>query len=134
MGGCRRIRIERFDGQRGSMCVVDAAEHLPFEIQRAYWIFDVPSRVERGGHAHREQSEFLIPVRGAFTVRCDAGDGQTDHRLEAPDEGLLLPPMVFHHMTDFARRSLCLVLASGPYDPSEYVSDYDEFRGLTSQP
>lgn len=133
VGRCRRITLDRFDEQRGSLCVIDVAQHLPCEIQRAYWIFDVPTRGERADHAHREQSEVLIAVRGAFTVYCDDGEARTVHRLDSPDQALLLPPMVFHRLTDYARGSLCLVLASGPHDPTEYVNDYGEFLELIAQ-
>jgi hypothetical protein len=132
-GRCRRISLERVDERRGSLCVAEVGRHIPFEIKRAYWIFDVPVGGERARHAHREQSEVLVPVRGAFTVHCDDGVVGTVHPLDSPDEALLLPPMVFHYLDDFAPGSLCLVLASGRYNPSEYVNDYGEFRELIAQ-
>lgn len=130
---CRRISLGRVDEQRGSLCVAEVGRHIPFEIQRAYWIFDVPIEGKRADHAHREQSEVLIPVRGAFTVHCDDGGVPTAYTLDSPDEALLLPPMVFHHLDDFAAGSLCLVFASGPYDPGEYMTNYDEFRALIAR-
>ncbi len=129
----RRIPLRRVDEERGSLCVAEVGRHVPFEIERAYWIFDVPIGAERADHAHREQSELLISVRGAFTVHCDDGDTQTTQTLDSPDEALLLSPMVFHHLDNFAPGSLCLVFASGPYDPSEYVNDYAEFRELIAR-
>jgi mannose-6-phosphate isomerase-like protein (cupin superfamily) len=130
---CRLVSLGRVDEGRGSLCVAEVGRHIPFEIQRAYWIFHVPTGGGRANHAHREQSELLVALRGAFTVHCDDGDVQTAHTLDSPDEGLLLPPMVFHVLDDFAPGSLCLVFASGPYDPSEYVNDYDEFRELMAR-
>ena len=125
--------LRRVDERRGSLCVAEVGHHIPFEIRRTYWVFDVPIGGERANHAHREQSELLVSVRGAFTVHCDEGDIQTAHTLGSPDEALLLPPMVFHRLDGFAPGSLCLVFASGPYDPSEYVTDFAEFRKLIAQ-
>jgi mannose-6-phosphate isomerase-like protein (cupin superfamily) len=130
---CRRISLRRIDEPRGSLCVAEVGHDIPFKIERAYWISDVPVDGMRANHAHREQSELLVAARGAFTVHCDEGDIQLDHRLDSPDEALLLPPKVFHYLDSFAPGSLCLVLASGPYDPGEYVNDYAEFSELIAQ-
>ncbi len=127
---CRLIALRRVDETRGSLCAAQVGEHLPFEIRRAYWVFDVPDGHERAHHAHRVQAELLVAVSGQFTVHCDDGAVQTDYMLDSPDTGLLLPPMVFHHLDEFSPGSICLVLAAGPYDPEEYVNDYTEFRDL----
>jgi hypothetical protein len=130
---CRRISLGRIDEERGSLCVAEVGRHIPFEVQRIYWIFDIPIGGERADHAHREQWELLVAVRGGFTVRCDDGDVQTIHTLDSPDQALLLAPMVFHQLDHFAPGSLCLVFASGPYDPDEYVTDDEEFRELMAR-
>jgi hypothetical protein len=130
---CRLVSLGRVDEPRGSLCVAEVGPHIPFDVQRAYWIFDVPIMGQRANHAHREQSELLVSARGLFTVHCDDGEVQTTYTLDSPDEGLLLPPKVFHHLDNFAPGSLCLVLASGPYDPHEYVTDFAEFRELIAQ-
>jgi hypothetical protein len=124
---CRLVQLGRIDERRGSLCV---AEHIPFDIQRVYWVFGVPSDAERAHHAHRVEHELLLAASGAFTVHCDDGHVRSSHRLDTPEVGLLLPEMVWHHLDEFSDGALCLVLASGPYDPDEYVSDYDEFREL----
>lgn len=130
---CRRVTLGRVDELRGTLCVAEVGEHIPFDVQRAYWIFDVPVVGSRANHAHREQAELLVAARGEFTVHCDDGEFQTAYILSSPDEALLLPPMVFHRLDNFVPGSLCLVFASGPYDPREYVTDYDEFRALFAQ-
>jgi hypothetical protein len=130
---CRRISLGRVDERRGSLCVAEVGPHIPFDVQRAYWIFDVPTRGQRAHHAHREQSELLVSVRGGFSVHCDDGSVQTAYSLDSPDQALLLPRMVFHYLEDFRPGSVCLVLASGAYDPHEYVTDYTEFRELIAQ-
>ncbi len=106
-------------------------EQLPFEVQRVYFVFDVPAGGERAHHAHREQHELLIAVAGGFEVHCDDGAVQTTFTLDRPETGLLLPPMVFHHLDRFSPGAVCLVVSSGPFDQSEYVTDYAEFRALT---
>lgn len=130
---CTPIELGRFDEVRGSLCVAEVGLHVGFDIKRAYWIFDVPGGHERADHAHREQSEVLVAARGSFTVDCDDGSGRERWRLDSPDIGLLVPPMVFHQLDDFAPGTLCIVLASGPYEHGEYVHDYDEFRELVSR-
>ncbi len=129
--GCRIISLGRVDEPRGSLCVAEVGQHIPFEIRRVYWVFDVPGEGERAHHTHREQHEVLIAAQGAFTVHCEeTGDLRSVYVLDSPDVGLLLPPMAFHHLDGFAPGAVCLVLASGPYDSDEYIYDYDEFREL----
>lgn len=130
---CRLVSLGRFDELRGSLCVAEVGQAVSFSIQRAYWVFDMPPGTKRAMHAHREQSEFLVAVSGGFTVWCDDGNAHALYRLDSPDQGLLLPPMVFHTLSDFAPGTRCLVLASGPYDPTEYVDDHAEFRQLTQR-
>jgi hypothetical protein len=112
--------------------VAEAGRHIPFEIKRAYWVFDVPAGGKRANHAHRLQHELLVAVRGSFTVHSNDGRVRTVHRLEGPAKGLLLPEMVWHHLDEFSSDALCLALASGPYDASEYVHDCEEFLELTT--
>jgi oxalate decarboxylase/phosphoglucose isomerase-like protein (cupin superfamily) len=132
---CRIVQLGRIDEPRGSLCVAEVGQHIPFEVQRVYWVYDVPRGGERAYHAHREQQELLVAAAGAFTVHCEAADGLcSTYRLDSPDVGLLLPPMVFHRLDDFSAGALCLVLASGPYAPSEYVNDLAEFRALAGLP
>lgn len=127
---CSLIPLRRIDDPRGSLCAVEVGERIPFEIQRAFWVFDVPEGRKRGDHAHREQWEVLIAARGRFTVHCDDGVLATAFTLVSPDTGLLIPPMVFHYLEEFSPGALCLALASGPYDASEYVCDRAEFELL----
>lgn len=130
--GCSLIELGRYDELRGSLCVAEQGLHVGFEIKRVYWISHVPSGYERANHAHREQSEVLVAARGSFSVHCDDGCAQEQWTLDSPDVGLLVPPMIFHHLDDFFPGTMCIVLASGPYEHGEYVHDYDEFRELVS--
>jgi len=127
---CEVIPLGQVDEDRGSLCVVEASRHISFHIRRVYWVFDVPPGGERAHHAHREQHELLVAARGGFTVHCDDGDVKTVYRLDSPATGLLIPELVWHHLEDFSEGAMCLVLAAGPYDPVEYVHDYEEFGRL----
>jgi dTDP-4-dehydrorhamnose 3,5-epimerase-like enzyme len=129
---CLLVPLRRVDDDRGSLCVAETLWHVPFEIKRTYWVFDVPRGGERGHHAHREQQELLVAADGAFTVHADDGRVRTVHRLDSPAHGLFIPEMVWHHLDDFSHNALCVVLASGPYDESEYIRDHDDFRELTA--
>ncbi len=130
---CRLLALSRFDDARGSLCVAEAGRQIPFALARAYWIFDIPSDEERARHAHRRQQEVLIAVRGSFVVHCDDGEASTRYALDSPEVGLLLPPMVFHHLDEFSADAICLVLSSGPYLPEEYVYDREEFDRLSAR-
>jgi dTDP-4-dehydrorhamnose 3,5-epimerase-like enzyme len=129
-GRCGLVSLGQVVEPRGSLCVAEAFRHISFDIRRVYWVFDVPPGGERAHHAHREQHELLVATRGGFTVHCDDGEVKTLYRLDSPAAGLLIPELVWHHLEDFSEGAMCLVLASGPYDPVEYVHDYKEFGEL----
>ena len=125
--GPKLLPLPSFPEERGCVSVAEAARHVPFDIQRVYWITGVPSWGRRGGHAHRRVSEVLIAVAGEFTVRCDQGEAATDFRLRAPDSALLVPPPAWRELSEFAPGAVCLVLASGLYDEDEYIRKRSEF-------
>lgn len=129
---CTLVQLRRVDEPRGSLCAAVVGEQVPFVIQRSYWVFDVPQRGERAHHAHRDQYEMLVAVSGRFTVHCDDGAVETTYTLDSPDMGLVLPPLVFHHLDGFSPGAVCLAFASGPYDADKYVSDYSQFRELVA--
>ncbi len=127
---CTLIRLRRVDETRGSLCVAEVGDQVPFEIQRVYWVFAVPDGAERAHHAHRDQYELLVAVHGQFTVHCDDGAVESAYTLDSSETALLVPPMVFHRLDEFSPGSVCLAFASGLYDAGEYVSEYAEFREL----
>lgn len=121
------IDIPSVSESRGCLTFAEADRHVPFAIERVYWIHGVPEDGRRGGHAHRSVYELVIAAAGAFDVRCDNGEESHTVRLDDPARGLLLDPYVWRDLSGFSRDALCLVLASGPYDEDEYVRDYAEF-------
>ena len=114
---------------RGNLAVIEK-ECLPYSIKRAYYLFDVPSDSYRGGHAHKEQLEFLIALSGSFNVTLDNGSQKKSFLLNKPNKGLLLPPGIWRELEDFSSGAVCLVLSSGEFDESDYIRDYKDFRNL----
>ncbi len=103
---------------------------VPFDLKRAYWIYDVPAGEERGGHSHHEQMELVIAVGGSFSVNLFDGFSWKTYMLNKPFEGLLIPSGVWRTLDDFSSGSVCLVLTSNYFDEADYVRDFDEFRHL----
>jgi len=112
---------------RGNLTFVESGRQVPFSIERVYYLYDVPSGAERGGHAHRALHQVLIAMSGGFDVHVDDGTARATHHLNRPNVGLYLPPMTWREIDNFSGGSVCLVLASAPYDEADYFRDHDEF-------
>jgi dTDP-4-dehydrorhamnose 3,5-epimerase-like enzyme len=110
--------------------VAECGRHVPFVIKRIFAIYDVPPGQARGGHAHREQHQFIIMMTGACRLTIDDGASQSEDDLTGPKAGLHIPPRVWIELKAFTPGSVCLVLASDLYDPDDYVRDYAEFKRL----
>ena len=114
---------------RGNLAVIEK-ECLPYSIKRVYYLFDVPSDSYRGGHAHKEQLEFLIALSSSFNVTLDNGSQKKSFLLNKPNKGLLLPTGIWRELEDFSSGAVCLVLSSGEFDEGDYIRDYKDFRNL----
>lgn len=121
------IQLPRITDPRGNLSFLEDNNHIPFKIRRVHWIYDVPGGVSRGGHAHKELSQFIIAASGSFTVTLDDGTVKRAFTLNMPYQGLLVKPGVWRNLDDFSSGSVCLVLASEKYDESDYIKEYDEF-------
>ena len=117
----------RIVDSRGNLSFAENQTQLPFEIRRAYWIYDVPGGTERGGHAYRENTEFVIALSGSFDVLLDDGTREECISLNRSYYGILIPKLVWRTMVNFSTNSLALVLSSTEYDPEDYIRDYQEF-------
>lgn len=125
---CTIIELDRHHSQRkGDISVVENGDTVPFDVRRVYYLYDIPGGVERGGHAHKALSQFIVAVSGAFTVTLDDGKVKRSFVLNRPYQGLLVKPGIWRELSDFSSGSVCLVLASEKYDSSDYIRNYDAF-------
>lgn len=120
------ITIPKIEDPRGNLSVIENAV-IPFEIKRVYYLYDVPSGAERGGHAHKKLKQFLISLSGSFDVVLNDGVEERIVTLNRPNIGLLLPKGIWRELQNFSSGSVCLVLASDVFDEDDYIRDYDEF-------
>lgn len=121
------IKLKKIADPRGNLTVVEQLSDVPFEIKRAYWVYDVPGGESRGGHAHKQLYQLLVAMSGSFTVILDDGKHKDSYLLNHPWEGLLITPGIWRTLEDFSSGAVCLCLASEPYQPEDYIYDYGEF-------
>jgi dTDP-4-dehydrorhamnose 3,5-epimerase-like enzyme len=123
----RLIEIPKICDSRGNLSVIEG-DTIPFVSKRVYYLYDVPSGGERGGHAHKEQKELLIAVSGSFDVILKDGDATRKVTLNKPNVGLLIPMGIWRELENFSSGSVCLVLASDEFDEGDYIRDYQNFK------
>lgn len=121
------INLPKIVDSRGNLSFLEANNHIPFSIIRTYWIYDVPGGETRGGHAYRENEEFIIALSGSFTVVLDNGIEKFRFHLNRSYYGLYVPKMYWREMDDFSTNSLALILASTRYSIDDYIRDYNLF-------
>ena len=121
------IELPRVPDPRGNLTFIEGTRHVPFEIKRVFYLYDVPGGETRAGHALKTTDQFLVAVSGSFTVICD--DGRTKHRffLNRSYYGLYIPALVWREIEDFSSGAVCLVLASEFYDEGDYYREYGDF-------
>lgn len=125
------IKLPQILDNRGNLTFIEEQYHIPFKIERTFWIYDVPGGKNRGGHAYRETEEFIVALSGSFDVVLDDGHEKQTFRLNRSYYGLFVPRMVWREMTDFSTNSLALVLSSTPFSADDYIRDYSLFKTLT---
>jgi len=124
---CGLINLPRITDPRGNLTFVEGGRHVPFDIQRVYYLYDVPGGAERGGHAHRSLELVFIALSGSFDVVLDDGLEKRRYHLNRSYYGLYVPPMLWRDLDNFSSGSVCLVLASAPFDEGDYYRDYQGF-------
>ncbi len=135
MKSLKLIQLPKISDPRGNLSFLEGNKHIPFEIKRAYWIYDVPGGETRGGHAFREQQEFIVAMSGSFDVIIDPGSGRKKKfSLNRSYVGLYVPAGCWRQMTNFSTNSIALVLASTHYHKSDYIRSFEDFRTFASQP
>ena len=126
------IKLPKFTDPRGNLSFVEQLNHIPFEIKRTYWIYDVPGGESRGGHAFRQNEEFIVALSGAFNVIVDDGKERKTFALNRSYYGLYIPAGLWREMANFSTNSLALEFGSIHYDRADYVEDYEQFLKLKS--
>lgn len=124
------INLPKFLDKRGNLSFIEEFKHIPFKIARAYWIYDVPGGENRGGHAYRENEEFIVALSGSFDVILDDGVDKKTYSLNRSYYGLYVPKGIWREMNNFSTNSLAVILASAPYNQDDYIRDYKEFKKL----
>lgn len=122
------IELPKITDRRGNLSFAEEGKHIPFEIQRNYWIYDVPGGEIRGGHAYKENKEFIIALSGSFDVILDDGKENKTYSLNRSYYGLYVPEGIWRQMVNFSTNSLALVVASTSFNKADYIYDYEEFK------
>ncbi len=121
------IRVPRIEDPRGNLTFIEQRTHVPFVIERVYWIYDVPGGKQRGEHAFQTQQECIIALSGSLDILLDDGEHQKIVTLSHAYMGLYVPAMLWRRMQGFSTNAVAYVLASGPYDEADYIRDYDVY-------
>ena len=124
------IDLPKIGDKRGNLSLVEEFKQIPFKIERTYWIYDVPGGEKRGGHAYRENQEFIVALSGSFDVILDDGKEEKVYSLNRSYYGLYVPKGWWRQMENFSTNALALVLASTPYTKQDYIYDYEEFKNI----
>jgi len=127
MGKCEVISLPKIEDQRGNLTFIEQNRHIPFSIQRVYYLYDVPGGAERGGHAHKDLQQLIIAMSGSFDVVLNDGFEKKRIHLNRSYQGLYLPKMIWRELDNFSSGAVCMVLASNLYDENDYYRDYEEF-------
>lgn len=124
---CTLIDLPKIQDPRGNLSFIETEKHVPFDIKRSYWIYDVPGGEVRGGHAYTNLHECIIALSGSFDVVLDDGREKKIVSLNRSYYGLYVPPMMWRSLENFSTNSLCLILSSEPYSESLYIRNYEEY-------
>lgn len=125
------IELPKHEDPRGNLSFIEEQQHIPFDIQRIYWIYDVPGGQIRGGHAFKEQDEFIVALSGSFDVIVDNGKEKQSISLNRSYYGLYIPAGKWRQMENFSTNSLAMVLSSTSFNEKDYIRDYKEFLNLS---
>lgn len=124
---CKVIHLPKIEGHNGNLTPIYGNEHIPFEIARIYYLYDVPGGEKRGGHAHKELQQLIVSATGSFDVILDDGRRKKKVNLNRSYYGLYIPKLIWRELDNFSTGAICLVLASLPYDEDDYIRDYESY-------
>jgi dTDP-4-dehydrorhamnose 3,5-epimerase-like enzyme len=124
---CKVIELPKINEPRGNLTFIEGSRHIPFDIRRVYYLYDVPGGAERGGHAHKQLEQLIVAMSGSFDVALDDGYEKKRVHLNRSYNGLYVPRMIWRELDNFSSGSVCMVLASNYYDEADYYRDHVDF-------
>jgi dTDP-4-dehydrorhamnose 3,5-epimerase-like enzyme len=124
---CKLINLPKFVDPRGNLSFIEGGEHIPFDIKRVYYLYGLAEGTTRAGHGHRNLKQFMIALTGSFIVEIYDGERVKVFKLDRPDVGLFIPPMMWRDLHSFSDGAVCMVLASDVYDEADYFRDRVQF-------
>lgn len=133
LSDCKMIQLPMVHDRRGNLSFIEGGRHVPFAIERVYYLYDVPGGAERGGHAHKGLQQLIIAMSGSFDVVLDDGLEKMRFHLNRSYQGLYVCPMIWRELDNFSSGSVCMVLASNHYDEADYYRDYTDFLSALSR-
>lgn len=130
---CQLTNLPKIADGRGNLSIIEEFKQIPFKIKRTYWIYDVPGGVERGGHAYKENEEFVVALSGSFDICLDDGRNQKVFSLNRSYMGVYVPKAMWRVINNFSTNSLALIVSSTKFDVNDYIMNYDEFLQYVNQ-
>ena len=127
LNDCRIVELPKISDPRGNLTFIEGGHHVPFEIKRVYYLYDVPGGATRAGHGHKTLQQLMIAMSGSFDVELDDGTATKKYHLNRSYNGLYIPSMIWRNIDNFSSGSVCMVLASDFFEEEDYYRDYDQF-------
>ena len=127
LNDCKLIELPKITDPRGNLSFIEGGQHIPFDIKRVYYLYDVPGGSDRGSHAHKNLHQFIVAMSGSFDVVLDDGKEKKRFHLNRSYYGLYVCPMMWRELDNFSSGAVCMVLASAHYDEADYIRDYSDF-------